>query len=221
MSHISDLVQIAGEQAENIKELPEQLRASFTKENSAEGRLGFIRSKCNRIRIGLMPVTNYIERNQPHLYREYLRRIELLLDGIQKCAIREIPEYSKTASKGDSPSGGAQETAELAVVAMVLAAWLRQWAEELSTKAPSLPIPEVNYGGFVPADTLWISHGIRQSRLCEAKKKGLVKTKPAPPGIKDSQGKGVRVFYNQSQAIQHCKPKKLKPKKLKRQRTKN
>ena len=128
------VVQSACEQADAITRLPDQLMASFATGDSAERRLGSIRSMCNRIRIGLLPVTNYIERNQPHLSSMYMRRIEMLLDGMQKCAIREIPEYSMPATKRDSPSGGARENAELAVVAMTLADWLRQWAEELRAK---------------------------------------------------------------------------------------
>lgn len=102
-------------------------------------------------------------------------------------------------------------------LAIQLADFLRELRSDLGEmcKAPPLPIPEMIYGGFVPADTLAINHGIRQSRLSEAATANLVETKPAPKGLKDSQGKEIRVLYNQSQAIQQCGPKKLK-----RQRTK-
>lgn len=66
-----------------------------------------------------------------------------------------------------------------------------------------------SFAGFVPADTLELRHGIRRSRLSEAARTGRVKTKPAPPGVVDSQGRAVRQYYNEQQAIEHCSPKRV------------
>jgi hypothetical protein len=63
--------------------------------------------------------------------------------------------------------------------------------------------------GYEPADTLWQDQGILQPRLSEAKKDGRVRYKLAPSGMKDSQGRPVRVLYNRQDAIKHCSPKRV------------
>ena len=69
------------------------------------------------------------------------------------------------------------------------------------------------FEGFVPADTLDREHGIRQSRLSEAVRKGDVKTLPAPKGLTSSQGKRIQKLYNEADAIKHCSPKRSSGKK--------
>lgn len=66
------------------------------------------------------------------------------------------------------------------------------------------------YEGFASADVIWHDHGIKQARLSEAKRDGRVKSKPAPPGQVDSQGRKVRVLYNVADALKQCRPKHVK-----------
>ena len=65
--------------------------------------------------------------------------------------------------------------------------------------------------GFVSADTLWQDQGIRKSRLSEGVKAGKIKSREAPPGTK-SDGKRVRLLYNQQDAIRYARPKRLNSK---------
>lgn len=65
-----------------------------------------------------------------------------------------------------------------------------------------------DHTGFVSADTLFIDHGIRQSRLSEAVRLGKVETQPGPRGYKDSDGREVRKLYHKKQAIKHCSVKR-------------
>lgn len=69
-----------------------------------------------------------------------------------------------------------------------------------------------SYTAYASADTVWHEHGIRQPRLSEAKRNGRVRWKPAPGGIKDSQGRTVRILYHVGDALRHCKPKHIKEK---------
>ena len=39
-----------------------------------------------------------------------------------------------------------------------------------------------------------------------------VKTLPAPSGMKDTEGRAVRILYNLEDAPKHCQPKHLKKK---------
>ncbi len=66
-----------------------------------------------------------------------------------------------------------------------------------------------DYGGYVPADTLEQEEGIRPNRLSEAAGDNKVKTKPAPNGLRDSQGREIRTLYHRAEAIRHCKPKRM------------
>lgn len=69
-----------------------------------------------------------------------------------------------------------------------------------------------NLGGYLPADTLAQEEGIVRQRLSEAVGKRNVKTEQAPPGMKDSQGRGIRTLYNRVDAIKHCSPRATKSK---------
>ena len=68
------------------------------------------------------------------------------------------------------------------------------------------------YEDFVPADTLEHDHGIKRNRLSEAATAGLVETKPAQPGLLDSQGRRILKTYNKKQAIKHCSATNTAPK---------
>lgn len=61
--------------------------------------------------------------------------------------------------------------------------------------------------GYCPADWFWHEHGIKQARLSEAAGAGKVRTKPAPRGYLDTEGRAVRVLYNKADALKHCAPK--------------
>ena len=65
----------------------------------------------------------------------------------------------------------------------------------------------VGYEGFASADTLFVDHGIPKTRLSEGKKAGTIKTKTAPPGQRDSQGKAVRILYHIDDAVKNYSPK--------------
>lgn len=62
------------------------------------------------------------------------------------------------------------------------------------------------YEGYAPADTIRLEHGILKPRLSEGKKAGKIKSKPAPAGIKDTEGRAVRVYYHVADALAYCKP---------------
>lgn len=65
-------------------------------------------------------------------------------------------------------------------------------------------VPIADCDVYVPADTLWLDHGIRASRLSEAATAGKVETRTAPKGYKDSNGRKVLKLYHEKQAIKHC-----------------
>lgn len=65
-----------------------------------------------------------------------------------------------------------------------------------------------SFDGFVPADTLRHDHGIGRNRLSEASKKGKVRSMRAPRGLKDSEGRSVRLLYHRDDAIKHCSPER-------------
>ena len=66
--------------------------------------------------------------------------------------------------------------------------------------------------GFRHADWLWHKHGIAAPRLSEAARDGKVRSVQAPRGTIDSQGRTVRMLYNEADAVKHCLPKRVIPK---------
>lgn len=69
--------------------------------------------------------------------------------------------------------------------------------------------PAETLDGFEPANTLWHDHGIARSRLSEKAREGKVRTKPAPQGTLDSQGRKVRKLYNRADARKYCSPQRV------------
>lgn len=130
-SIVDRVVRLAVEQAESIKQLPRQIKASFSTGAPAEERTKSIGSACIEIQFELGPVTNYIERNEPHLYQNHLRRLLSILDRAEKCAAYDIPEYSNPSIRVKRASPGASATADLFVTATKFAESLCEWAEEL------------------------------------------------------------------------------------------
>lgn len=101
-------------------------------------------------------------------------------------------------------------------------AWTRQarklalYADEIEKRVDAPAAPKKSsatetaaddYSGFVPADKLEMD-GIRPNRLSEAATAGLVRTRPAPKGLKDSLGREIRSLYHHGDAIKHCLPKR-------------
>lgn len=68
--------------------------------------------------------------------------------------------------------------------------------------------PMEGYAGYAPADTIRLDHGISSSRLSEGKTKGKIKTRPAPSGLKDTQGKNIHVLYHVEDAKEYASPKR-------------
>ena len=66
--------------------------------------------------------------------------------------------------------------------------------------------------GYACADTIAIDHGIQKSRLSEGKKAGKIGWKDAPSGMKDSQGRDVRILYHVADAKAFCSPKRIRGK---------
>lgn len=141
MPSTPDPVHLAGELADAITRLPEQLSVLFKKGTSAEKRLESISEACLKIRIGMQFVTNFIERNQPHLLVSHLHRTESFLASVERCAVRE--DSNETSKKN----------AELIVVADLVAKWLRGWAEELRTNQGQAPKSESSAPRDTPTPT--------------------------------------------------------------------
>lgn len=118
MSYIPNLERRACDVANAIERLPGQLSALFKKGASAEDRLYSIGLACTKIRIGMEVVTNYIERNQPHLLDSHMQQIATILGNVERCAARE---------GSDEPR---KTIGVLIVVAYRVANRLREWAEE-------------------------------------------------------------------------------------------
>ncbi len=125
-----DPIHLAFECADAIDRLPGQLSALFKKGASAEGRLESISTACLKIQIGLRPVTNYIERNQPHVLAHHVQQTQSLLIGIEKFAVRGDSDETR---KGIVAMG---------VIAHTVTEWLRGWAEEQRTNQGQIQRPK-------------------------------------------------------------------------------
>jgi len=94
---------------------------------------------------------------------------------------------------------------------------LSQWKrflESLDTSKlgkPSEP-QQINreFEGYASAADLEFDHGIRPTRLSEAATAETVRTKPAPRGYCDKQGKRAEVLYHVQDALGFCEPKHVK-----------
>ncbi len=146
MATTPDPTILAFECADRINRLPEQLSALFQKGESAQERLDSISTATLKIRVGIEIVTNYIERNQPHLLDSHMQRIATILGNVEKCAAREGSEEPR------------KTIAVLIVVAHRVAIWLRGWAEEQRTNQGqtrerlTLPAPAGSSKSGAPTD---------------------------------------------------------------------
>ncbi|MFQ5463782.1 MAG: hypothetical protein ACE5E5_14290 [Phycisphaerae bacterium] len=86
---------------------------------------------------------------------------------------------------------------ELCVALAVLSKWSKRFAEKIDAEGVA---------GYLSADTLLINHGIHAPRLSEKATKGLVRTKGAPRGLRDSEGRQVRKLYHEQDALRECSP---------------
>jgi len=86
----------------------------------------------------------------------------------------------------------------------------------LEKTAPERTEATDNYEGYAPADTIEMDHGISRTRLSQGKREGKIKWKNAPPGMRDSQGRNVRILYHVADAKQHYSPKQFKSKSRKK-----
>lgn len=67
---------------------------------------------------------------------------------------------------------------------------------------------DVNDGEFHSAAWFEIRHGIRASRLTEAAGNQLIRTKAAPKGYADVEGRRAFRLYHVEDALKHCSPKR-------------
>lgn len=136
----------------------------------------------------------------PEYAEAFMRRYVRLLD------------YARTATRGRFFGWffTAKDTARyLRHLADMLGVQKRKPERRKTRKRAKRTIPtEPDLAGFVPADTLAHDHGISKSRLSEAARSGKVRTHTAARGTLSSQGRKVRVLYNEAEAIKHCSSKR-------------
>lgn len=68
--------------------------------------------------------------------------------------------------------------------------------------------PDSQRSAYLPADEIYLRHGIRPERLSEAVRESDVRSRQAPRGTRDSQGKQVRILYHELDAIKKFQPRR-------------
>lgn len=127
----------------------------------------------------------------------------------------QLGESIGTVNKGEWTEADLYKRAMGMVISEMQKAANAHWAMAAETRGqPSANAAQSapNLDGYHSADTLAQEEGIVRQRLSEAVRNGNVKTEQAPPGMKDSQGRGIRTLYKRVDAIKHCSPRATKSK---------
>jgi hypothetical protein len=130
--------------ADRIERLGTEVVSSF-EHVDAKKRIAKLQSIQNEIVISLAPVVSWLERRRPaDTVLVVKRRLFMVLDEAVACAGMDIPHYAGgkvSEIKGNLIIPGARRTGEMHVMAVNLADFLRDWANDIEIEVGKDSVP--------------------------------------------------------------------------------